>query len=215
MKLLPLIIFFVIVVNVLRRIAEYNRNRPPTDEGWDDLTPPGEGPGQRTRGPTRRGPVPAPGPEDALRRALEEWVRQQGAPPAPPPLPGTSLEGEEPEAPEPPPLPAPMAAAPAPRRTFAPAGGLPPGLGETSAEPLPQATPEPESAAPRLEPAFDGARVFRESLAKAFPPAAISGRELQSSRHRAPYVLRLRGRRSLRQAIVLMEALGPPRAFDV
>ena len=56
--------------------------------------------------------------------------------------------------------------------------------------------------------------VYRASLNKAFPAAMALPRASHLPR-RPPFVVRLRGRQALRQAIVVAEILGPPRAFDL
>jgi len=88
-------------------------------------------------------------------------------------------------------------------------------LSEVAPEEVPEAEPRAEEGeVPVRAAAFAGSHVYRESLAKAFPPSPVAGREVWS-RQRAPYVLQVRGRQSLRRAMVLAEVLGPPRAFDV
>jgi hypothetical protein len=57
--------------------------------------------------------------------------------------------------------------------------------------------------------------IYSQSAAAAFPSGTVRTVRLRRTDHRAPIRLRSRSRASLRQAILLGEVLGPPRAFDV
>ncbi len=198
MRLIPIIIFIIVVINILRRIAEFNRNRPKTDGDWTEWNAGSSDPAN-----TAEVPRPRPTPSDRVREILEQLAQGEASPPAtappvPPPLP----------APAPPPLPAPRPAyaAPVTRRYLTEDTATPP-----APAPVRASIEEAAPAAPRL-PSTDA--VYRESLRKAFPPAMAIIRETRSQ-GRPPFAVRLRGRHSLRQAIVLAEVLGPPRAFDL
>jgi hypothetical protein len=199
MRLLPIIIFVIIVINVLRRIAEFNRNRPKTEDDGTEWT---AETGDPTLPPTLRPEKSArPTPSDRVREILEQLGQREPSPPpltpvVPPPLP----------TPVPPPVPVarPAYSAPVARRYLAE---------ETPEQPQAEVATAEASMPPLSRPPTSDA-VYRESLRKAFPPALAIIRETRAQ-GRPPFTIRLRGRQSLRQAIVLAEVLGPPRAFDL
>lgn len=196
MRLIPIIIFVIVVINILRRIAEFNRNRPKTDGDWTEWNTDSSDPATPAGAPR-----PRPTPSDRVREILEQLAQGEASPsaatpPVPPPLP----------APTPPPLPAPRPAyaAPVARRY----------LTEDAVTPSAPVLASVEGEAPAAPRSSSTDAVYRESLRKAFPPAMAIIRETRSQ-GRPPFTVRLRGRHSLRQAIVLSEVLGPPRAFDL
>jgi hypothetical protein len=68
----------------------------------------------------------------------------------------------------------------------------------------------------RAEAVAATADVYKQSVASGFPAEMIKTRHgAQAGSKRVAIRVRARGRRDLRQAILLGEALGPPRAFDV
>lgn len=205
MKFIPFIIFIIVVINVLRRIAEFQRNRPGSDEGWDEGASPDGSPPPVARPGPGPGPRPPPTPSDRVREILEQLAQadRSAAEPAAPPV---FRPPPAPVAPVPVPM-APVPMAPISRRY----------LSDAEQEGAVETSPPREAVAtaPIRAGAFDGSHVYRESLAKAFPASpAVRARDLLS-RQRAPYVVGVKGRRTLRRAIVLSEVLGPPRAFDV
>jgi hypothetical protein len=224
MRLVPIIIFIIIVINVLRRIAEFNRKRPKTEDDWREWSAADDAsaPPSPLRPSGSQAVPPRPTPSDRVREILEQ-LGQGGEPspppfavPVPPPLPVLPSPVPPPlpvlrpvlQVPAPPPLLAPAArpayAAPAVRRYLAE---------EAAAEPKAVvAATEPATPLSTRMPTTDA--VYRESLRKAFPPAMGIIREARSQ-GRTPFTIRLRGRQYLRQAIVLAEVLGPPRAFDL
>jgi hypothetical protein len=202
MKLIPFIIFIIIVINVLRRIAEYHRNRPKTGAGWNEWVPPAE--------PTD--PVSRPPPSERVREILEQLA--QGDRSAPAPMPRPVVAPVPPPVPQPVPLPPPLRQ-PAPAPRLAAAASRPRRYLSEAVEghstTIQQAA---VSSVPKLSAALGRSQIFGESLAKAFPGTPLGGREAQA-RRRVPYVLRVKGRKPLRHALVLTEVLGPARAFDI
>lgn len=206
MKFLPILIFIVIVINVLRRLAEYNRNRPQSgDEGWQewpgDQPVPPAGPAAT---PARPATAPRPTPSDRVREILEQLA--QGDRPVPPPVARPVV---------PPPVPRPVSVPPPVASPVRPA--VPPARRYLSAEAVEAAREVEREVAtdvPHLPAPLAGEAIVRESLGKALPamPALAHG---MRARHRRPYVVQVRGRHHLRRAIVLAEVLGPPRAYDV
>lgn len=207
------LIVVVVVITVLRRLAEYNRNRPRSDDEWSEWTAEGTSPP-----PPARPPVPRPTPSERVRQILEQLAQQEEPTrpplvPPPPPVPQTPAPPATPTAPpplpavRPPPVPTarPAYAAPAPRRYLS--------EDALAAAAAPETTTL-EVAAPLTVRAPAADAVYRESLRKAFPPAAAMVRETRAQGRR-PFVIRMRGRQSLRQAIALAEVLGPPRAYDL
>lgn len=204
MKIIPIIIFVVIVINVLRRLAEFNRNRPRTDDGgWQEWS----GDAAPTTPTAAQGSASRPPPSERVRQILEQLEQGNRPPPAPvllpvpPPLPAPRPTLT------PPPLPVTQRtpAAPAARRYLSPE------VLQTAAA----ADPEVDAAVPLPAlPVASPDHSVRQSLGQSLPPTPGLAYGMRS-RNRQPYRIQARGRRNLRRAIVLAEVLGPPRAFDV
>lgn len=203
---LPIIIFVIVVINVLRKVAEFNRNRPQRDADaapdWPDgaATPPGMRP-ERPRRPAL--PRPEVVPSERVRQILEQLAQANGTAPRPPLSAAPEPARRAAAAPLPPPLPSRHAAA-APERRY------------LSNAALSDRTDEADDGADdeRLPPMRSNAKVVRESRAASLPAAPRLPAQGQD-RQRRPYAVAVRGRHNLRRAIVLTEVLGRPRAYDV
>ena len=190
-NLIPVIIFIVIVVvQILRRVAEYKNNRPTKNEdsgGWDDG---GWTPATPHAKPTHAPPNPQqPQPSGRVTSILEQLKQQI----------------EEQITPQP--------VTPTPPTTTSPAGNSQTKrkyISEQALEKRPVDTPVPEEKAlpqPQNE-------LMQKTFATAFPQAMKLARQAKPST-RQTIILNARGRRNARIGILMSEVLGPPRSYDV
>ena len=214
----------VVVINIVRKMAEYNRSRPGNEDGWDNWDGNDASP-QPTpaRSPTRVSPAPAGPvrttaagtprqPSDRVRKILQQLQQMESgqaptqrtvaaAPPPPPEpvvVPAKPLIAARPE----PPPPAPSAP-PRAESTFAPVGEPAVSMAFAEAD-----LPDMSNL---LNPHGMGI-----GLEETFPdvPGRGSRRKARLG-HRRPIAIRARGRANMRRGIIMAEIFGQPRAFDI
>lgn len=189
-----LIVAIAIGVQVVKAVREQRGASGRTggsDGWWEEQTP--AAPGAPAASPTPVRPVPAakpvakpvPTPSQHVQAILRQLQEQAQAKAQQPPPKAIRVAKTAPQ--------------PAPERRYLDEETIETELGKAARAATEQATQD----------------IYSQSAATAFPAAAVPTVRLQRTDHRAPIRLRSRGRASLRQAILLGEVLGPPRAFDV
>jgi hypothetical protein len=205
-NLIPiLIVIGVVIYKVVKAVQEQQGENGGGGDGWweeeGDSSPsqPKTTPTRQT--PTRQTP-PQPAPAKArpqpsthvqqiLRQLQEQGQGRQAAPepkPTPQPRPQVAAVQERPQ-----------------RRSQPTRQYL--DEGQVEAELVRKARADADAAT---------ADVYKQSVAAGFPAVMTKTRRGAQAASKRPAIhVRARGRRDLRQTILLAEALGPPRAFDV